>query len=180
LVGQGITFDKAGNIYIAGEDAIASGVLIKPRIRKVDIATGIITSIAGGGNTLGDGGDAIYCDIRPMRLAFDHDGDLLATDYFNMRVRKITNVTTGVTNINPLYDISLYPSPNHGTFTIDLSSLTIQQANITIMNIAGQRVKELTATTGKPLQMTIDVPAGVYFVIATINESKYCKKLVIN
>ena len=87
---QGLAVDAAGNIYITD--------LGDYRIRKVDIGTGLISTIAGTG-TCGFNGDgilAINAQIcTPSAIAFDGNGDLYFTDRGNNRIRKVT-ISTGI------------------------------------------------------------------------------------
>jgi sugar lactone lactonase YvrE len=85
-----VAFDTAGNLYICdGPDA---------RVRKVDAATGIITTFAGTG-TPGFSGDspgpATSAKLRlPDALAFDA-GNLYVADSGNNRIRKISPAQDG-------------------------------------------------------------------------------------
>ena len=84
-----VTLDSIGNIYIADGS--------NSRIRKVDVATGIITTIAGDGTGAfrGDGGLATAAEIwDPNDLCFDKFGNLYVADLYNHRVRKIN--TSGI------------------------------------------------------------------------------------
>ncbi|MEO6540212.1 MAG: NHL repeat-containing protein, partial [Ferruginibacter sp.] len=82
---NGLVFDAAGNMYI--------GDLVNQRIRKIDVSTGFISTIAGTGTGgyNGDGILAVNAQINnPTALVFDGNGDLYFSDRFNHRVRKIT------------------------------------------------------------------------------------------
>ena len=80
----GVAVDSAGNLYIA-DSAYAV-------IRKV--TNGIITTVAGGGSTLGDGGPATSAQLMlPSDVALDSAGDLYIADFLGNRVRKVTNGT---------------------------------------------------------------------------------------
>ena len=86
----GLALDTKGNLFIAD-----SG---NERIRKVDLSTGIITTIAGTGETgyTGDGDLAKNAQLaNPLGLAIDKKGDLFVVDRGNNRVRKI-NTNTGI------------------------------------------------------------------------------------
>ncbi len=90
----GICSDPVGNIYIGDWD--------NARIRKVDAATGIVTTIAGNGvvGYSGDGGPAISAMInRPAGICLDKCGNL----YFSMEdsncVRRIDANTGIITTI---------------------------------------------------------------------------------
>src|SRR5581483_927924 len=63
-----IAFDRAGNLYIADDNNY--------RIRKVN-AAGIITTVAGGGDTPGDGGLATNAYLSSIYSVFvDADGNI--------------------------------------------------------------------------------------------------------
>jgi hypothetical protein len=81
---QAVAVDTAGNVYIA--DAYNNLVC------KVDIATGIINTIAGNGigGYNGDGIAATAAEIwDPLSLCIDKSGNLYIGEYGNSRVRKV-------------------------------------------------------------------------------------------
>jgi DNA-binding beta-propeller fold protein YncE len=85
-----IQFDSSGNIYIAERDNHV--------IRKVDRATGIISTVAGTGvaGFSGDGGPGTKAQLRqPHSVAFDRDGSLLICDIGNHRIRRL-ELATGI------------------------------------------------------------------------------------
>ena len=80
---------KAGALYIADTD--------NNRIRKLELATGIITTVAGTGaqGYGGDGGPAVQAMLyHPRDLEIGPEGDLYVTDTDNGRVRAI-DLTAG-------------------------------------------------------------------------------------
>jgi len=82
---QDVAVDGAGNIYIAD-----SG---NNHIRKIDGKTGLISTVAGTGNTNFNGdGPALTTNLSsPSGVAIDHNGNLLISDTGNSRVRKLAN-----------------------------------------------------------------------------------------
>ena len=82
---EGIAADASGNLFIADS--------INHRIRRVDAATGIITTFAGTGveGDGGDGGPASSAQLRaPEAVALDAGGTaLLVADTGNSRIRRI-------------------------------------------------------------------------------------------
>jgi sugar lactone lactonase YvrE len=87
---QGVALDGAGNLYIADT--------ANNRIRRVDVFTGIITTVAGTGaqGYAGDGGAATQAEFnQPQGIAADAQGNLYIGDTGNNVVRKI-NAATGV------------------------------------------------------------------------------------
>ena len=77
-----VALDSAGNVYIADTS--------DHLVRKVTVATGIITTVAGnGGYYSGDGGPATSAGVPlPQGLAFDSAGNLYIFDGSN-RIRKV-------------------------------------------------------------------------------------------
>ena len=91
----GITVDTSGNIYFADNK--------NNRIRKIDITTGIITTVAGDstyggpGSFTGDGGLATNATLfYPQGVCFDDIGNLYIADAQNYRIRKVN--TSGIIN----------------------------------------------------------------------------------
>jgi len=80
---SGIAVDANGSLYIAD--------IGNHRIRKVD-TSGIITTVAGNGNSVysGDGGPATNASLRdPADVAVDASGNLYIADRDNQRIRKV-------------------------------------------------------------------------------------------
>jgi len=91
----GLAFDSARNLlYIAD-----SGQNV---VRRIDLATNVITTVAGNGNTTGnfagDGGPATSAQLAfPTGIALNPAGDLFISDTFNARVRMVS-VSSGIIN----------------------------------------------------------------------------------
>jgi len=81
---RGLTFDDIGNLLVAD-----SG---NNRIRRIDMRTGIITTVAGSGTKGfgGDGGPALEASLDlPVDVAVDRGGNLFIVDRANKRIRKV-------------------------------------------------------------------------------------------
>ena len=84
-----VALDGAGNLFITDQG--------NQRIRRVDAATGIITTVAGNGSSgfSGDGGPAISASLSgPIGVALDGTGNLFFADAGNNRIRKVD--TSGI------------------------------------------------------------------------------------
>ena len=85
-----VVVDRAGHLYIADT--------LNHRVRRVDAATGVITTVAGLGQPrcFGDGRLAVEAGLNePAALAVSDEGVLYIADQSNNRVRAV-DLTTGV------------------------------------------------------------------------------------
>jgi sugar lactone lactonase YvrE len=81
---SGVAVDGAGNLFI--------GDAVNRRIRRVDGATSIITTVAGTGTQgfSGDGGPATSAQLgNPFGVALDSAGNLFIADQLNHRIRRV-------------------------------------------------------------------------------------------
>jgi sugar lactone lactonase YvrE len=80
----GIAIGPDGNLYVADRS--------NNRVRKIDLTSGIITTVAGGGGSgnAGEGGPAVLAQLNaPEGVAFDIKGNLLIADTGNNRIKQV-------------------------------------------------------------------------------------------
>jgi sugar lactone lactonase YvrE len=99
-----VAVDPAGNLYIADQ--------YNNCVRRVDAGTGVITTVAGGGNPdpgtdgLGDGGLAVNAVLNdPSSVALDSSGNLYIADSGNNLIREVSSGIISVVagNGSPAY-----------------------------------------------------------------------------
>ncbi len=143
----GVGVDATGNVFIAtGFDH---------RIRRVDAASGIITTIAGNGegSSGGDGGPAVNATLNmPIKVVVAPNGDLYISENHGHRVRKIDAVTGIITTVAGT-GLTSGPLGDGGPGT--LASLSSPQAlafdrngDLLIADQAHVRLRKLNLTTG--------------------------------
>jgi len=90
---SGVGIDSLGNIYVADQ--------FNHRLRKVIVATGIITTVAGTTAGLsGDNGPATTAQLEgPVDVAVDSAGNIYIADFNNHRIRKIFAATGIITTV---------------------------------------------------------------------------------
>ena len=92
---RGLAVDAASDLYIADYDG--------GRVRRVDAATGHISTVAGGGSPVsgnGDGGAATAALVNgPAAVALDPTGDLFIAEGASNDVREVDSVSQVITTI---------------------------------------------------------------------------------
>ena len=91
-----VVLDSYNNLYIADR--------FNYRIRKVDVSTGVITTIVGNGtaSSTGDGSAATSATIKgPCYSRFDSAGNYYISECEGDRVRKVVTVTTEIPTTAP-------------------------------------------------------------------------------
>ncbi|HEU4335397.1 MAG TPA: hypothetical protein VFT32_12955 [Candidatus Eisenbacteria bacterium] len=91
---SGVAYGPDGSLYVADTDHHA--------VRRIDAATGVITTVAGIGapGYAGDGGPAAAARLRaPRDVAVAENGDLYVADTGNHAIRKVAAATGLVTTI---------------------------------------------------------------------------------
>ncbi len=142
-----LRFDKAGNLFIAD--------MTNNAIRKVDMKTGLITTIAGGGKSgySGDGGPAVKAQFnQPHSIQFDPSGDLYICDVGNNVIRKVDMKTgiisafAGTGKAGPTPDgAPIAGTPLNGPRSIDFDA----QGNLWLVTRAGNQVFKFDIKAGK-------------------------------
>ena len=89
----GVSVDGSGNLFITDQTS--------QLIRRVDAVTGLITTIAGGGDVIGDGGSATDAGLSTPsgHVAIDDDGNVYFADRYNYRVRRVDALTGVITTV---------------------------------------------------------------------------------
>lgn len=90
---------------------------------------------------------------------------------------KVTDIVLGAEE-NSLSNLSMYPNPTNGDFTIDLGK---EYADVTlqIYNILGQLISSETYASAKIIEKEITSAAGVYFVrVNTANDGSNTLRII--
>lgn len=168
-----LCLDKFGNLYFTDDG--------NNRIRKINLSTGIITTVAGTGTGgySGDGGQATAAQIWiPVSIYADTIGNVYFGDGENYRIRKIT-VATGIittiagvgaagnfgdggqaTNAAISYPEGLYVDKNENIYVADAGNSNVRKIapNGIIMTIAGNSSPGYSGDGGPALHAQLNQP----------------------
>ena len=88
--------------------------------------------------------------------------------------------TTGINENNMRNYISVYPNPFNSSTTIQFNS-TINNGELNIFNLYGQKIKTINNITGNKIKIDRDnLPSGIYFIRLTQdNKTITTDKLII-
>jgi sugar lactone lactonase YvrE len=165
----GVALDAAGDIFIADHN--------NNRIREVNHATGVITTVAGNGSSgfTGDNGPATAAELNsPTEVVVDSAGDLLIADQSNQRVREVKGNVT----INPITTtISATASPTSfvygqtATLTATVSSTTTPNEGIVTFLNGGTSLGTAAVSAGVATLNTTGLSAGSDQVTAVYSDA---------
>jgi streptogramin lyase len=172
-----IRFDGDGNIFFVE--------MPNHLVRKVDLESGLISTIAGTGKAgfSGDGGPAIHATFhRPHSIQFDTWGNLLICDIGNHRIRRVgksngmveTLSGTGETKATP-EGAPLFQTPLNGPRALDVAPdgdlwLALREGNAVYRidmkkgrfhHVAGSGKKGFTGNGGPAKLATLSGPKGI-------------------
>lgn len=168
----GIAISPKGNIVFVDRG--------NNRVRKIDIKTGKISTIAGTGESgfSGDGELAKNAMLaNPTGVAFNNQGELFIVDRGNNRIRKVEGLNEGdVENTDEeVESVSIYPNPTSDVINIntkgDIGIKSVQLIN-TNGNKANVRLNNNTLEVGK-------LPRGVYVLKINTSKGEYEEKVVL-
>lgn len=92
-----------------------------------------------------------------------------------------TNNVAGIDDVKAL-DLSIYPNPSNGTFTLQSDSLMGDKAQVTVFDLRGRAIYERTFGINGTLRETIslqDAQAGMYLLQMTDGQRRITKRILV-
>ena len=149
-------------VMVNGDDDLYITDAHQNRVRRVDAATGVITTYAGDGTESfsGDGGPATAAGLNvPHGARFDGEGNLFIADTHNHRIRRVDGRTGTITTVAGTGrggfsgdDVPAVEADLTAPLAVDLDG----EGNLYIVDTDNDRIRRVDAATG-----TITTIAGV-------------------
>lgn len=120
----------------------------------------------GTGLAIDDDCNLFTCGFYEQTATFGGAGSITAIakrEIFTTKIPGACDYMLSVNNDKPFQNLSYYPNPNTGSFTIELGSV-IDDVEIEVHNVVGQLVNRSEHHTVSKVEMTLDQPNGIYFV----------------
>ncbi|HTL81711.1 MAG TPA: T9SS type A sorting domain-containing protein [Bacteroidia bacterium] len=199
--GYATGIDGSGNCYVCGSFAspvitfgsisLANGGNINMFIIKYDMNGNELWALGSGGTYI-DAAFGMNVDAQGnciltgeyINVAIMFGNDTLTnsgmSDVFVAKLNKDNLITSLVQNKEGGLTWSVFPSPNNGTFTINVGdNNSTENFQLDIVDVMGRIVHSEKCSGSSSYAITIDVPPGVYFAHMTGERVKGVKSFIV-
>ena len=149
---RGITTDGT-NLYVADVD--------NHKIRKIVIATGVVTTLAGGGSGTSTDGTGTTASFNRLQGITSDGTNLYVSDTNNHKIRKIV-IATGV--VTTLAGSGTLGSTDHGTGTSASFywplGITTDGTNLYVADTFNHKIRKIVISTGVVTTLAGSTPSG--------------------
>jgi len=154
-----VAVDAAGNVFIADRS--------NNRVRRVDAASGTITTVAGNG-TFGFNGDNIHATTArlgsPFSVAVDGNGNLYIAEAFTNRVRRVDAATGFIRTVAVAFSFGIAVDGAGNLFIGDVSAhrvFRVDRSTGAVTTVAGNGVRATTGDGGPATAAAVESPYSV-------------------
>lgn len=116
----------------------------------------------------------VYYYVKAVELKTTPSGT-----YYNesLGVRDSAQTTVSVKDINTHFNLSVYPNPSNGNFTIQCNKNAM--TGIKLYNSVGNLVVEKTLQNTAQENISLNLPAGIYYLNSLVGNETIRRKLII-
>ena len=75
--------------------------------------------------------------------------------------------------------VNIFPNPGSGNFTVNVASASSESMPLTITDVMGKKVKEMTIAPNKETELSLDQPDGIYFLTVRTGNGLLTTRFVI-
>jgi hypothetical protein len=77
------------------------------------------------------------------------------------------------------HSIVIYPNPNDGNFTLQLGNADFKNGSISVYDVLGREIYSQSQIPNSRLQITLDIPKGIYLVKVQLDEAVITKRITV-
>lgn len=149
------------------------------------VDAGFSYSIDNGANWFGS-----YDDVMPSAIKVKKGGTIIfhctpnftgSTGTYELDLALTRTVTSGIENAVANNKIEIYPNPAHSMINIDLSQLSENPEQISLINMQGQQIMNITSGLGQkniPISVS-NLAQGIYIVKIQTQKENITKEIMI-
>jgi len=153
--------DGNGDLYIAD--------IGNYMVRKIDAASGIVSTVGGNGNERysGDGDSALNAQLfEPRAVAVDDAGNIYISDTYNSRIRKVDAVTGIITTIagTGVFEVTGDGGPATEAGLNEPTGVVVDDVgNVIFIDDYGRRIRKVDAVSKRISTIKeVEEAAGIY------------------
>ncbi len=117
-------------------------------------------------------GEDMYFEVQEMN-------NEKSSNPYKFIIRDADCDVTGIKDASKTVQLILSPNPSNGRFTVKATGANEAPMSVTITDLYGRRIKTLQGYTNKEMNISLDVPAGVYFLNVATAIGRQTEKIVI-
>jgi hypothetical protein len=185
-----INVAKTANLVITFDEAIQKGtgnITIKEAgvVTQTIPVTGANVVVAGNVVTINPDNDFTDGALVSVQLSPGIFADLSNNNYTGITNDTawnftVASVSTGIATIDSQNKFIVYPNPNNGSFTIDLSQMTDPATEISISNYLGQIIENRKEKFSSNINIDLSAEKkGIYFLELKTNQQILKKKIIL-
>ena len=175
-------------------DSVTIYVTVDPGVPAVSPISGLdtvcyhktitLTDTASGGSWFATNANAIVTAgiVQGEHAGLDTISYLVANSCGSAKVSLpiyVKDCTAGLSSLAANEEITIYPNPTTGAFTLTFPPGISEQATITITNMLGQKVKEMSANSLSPIELHLNTPPGIYLLTTVSAHILWSNKVII-
>ena len=137
----GLTLDPTNSFLYVSD-------LFNLNIRKINLATTEVTTLAGNGSSgSNDGIGSSATFSSPIGMVCSSNGDIFVADHYNNKIRKITPTGVVTTSAGTGAPGNIDGSANTATFTQPLGLFLDNTSDLLLTEYGGNRIRKITNVT---------------------------------
>ncbi|GAB3840051.1 hypothetical protein [Hymenobacter jeollabukensis] len=158
----GLAYDGRTGLYISEREG--------HRLRRLDLATGVVSTVAGTGTAgYANGAGNVALFNRPQGLYWaEAEQSLYVADASNHRIRKVTGLPLAAGTARPVAveaTLYAYPNPATGPLVLLTAAGATNDAIIEVSDCLGRHMKRFALGRSASVRTELDIrgwPAGLY------------------